>query len=204
TTTSTTLSVRAFSKPPTCRTRRSQSSGTRVRGGSTRSCTTSSSAPPRRATSSRARRSAPRCSLSAHSCSNASTSARTLPPSFGVSPDRGLFKCFGCGEGGDAIAFVKKVEQVDFVGAIEWLADRFNVQLEYEESSPEEDRKRRHRERLYALLERAAGFYERYLWESETAAHAREYLASRGLGEEVCREFRLGLAPREPTLARRA
>src|SRR6185369_5700959 len=52
-------------------------------------------------------------------------------PSFGVTPDRGTFKCFGCGEGGDAITFVEKKENVDFVGAIEWLADRFGVQLEY-------------------------------------------------------------------------
>ena len=61
-------------------------------------------------------------------------------PSFGVSPDRGTFKCFGCGEGGDAIAFVEKKENLDFVGAIEWLGDRFGVQLEYEETSPEQDR----------------------------------------------------------------
>jgi DNA primase len=56
-------------------------------------------------------------------------------PSFGVSPDRGSFKCFGCGEGGDAIAFVEKLENLDFVGAIEFLADRFNVPIEYEETS---------------------------------------------------------------------
>src|SRR6266511_3188806 len=72
-------------------------------------------------------------------------------PSFGVSPDRGTFKCFGCGEGGDAIAFVEKLEGVDFVGAIEWLADRFNVPLEYEDASPAADAARRHRERLHAL-----------------------------------------------------
>src|SRR4029079_14858016 len=47
-------------------------------------------------------------------------------PSFGVSPERGSFKCFGGGEGGDAIAFVGKLENLDFVGAIEFLADRFN------------------------------------------------------------------------------
>ena len=63
-------------------------------------------------------------------------------PSFSVSPDRGTFKCFGCGEGGDAIAFVEKIEQVDFVGAIESLANRFGVQLEYEEISPEAERAR--------------------------------------------------------------
>ena len=82
-------------------------------------------------------------------------------PSFGVSPDRGSFKCFGCGEGGDAIAFVEKLENLDFVGAIEFLADRFNVPLEYEESSPEQDRQRRQRERLFALLEQATSHPER-------------------------------------------
>jgi len=116
-------------------------------------------------------------------------------PSFGVTPDRGTFKCFGCGEGGDAITFVEKKENVDFVGAIEWLADRFGVQLEYEETSPEQDRARKRRERLFQLLDRAATFYERYLWESESAAAARAYLEERGLHEAACREFRLGLAP---------
>src|SRR5262245_65718591 len=69
-------------------------------------------------------------------------------PSFTVTPARGTFKCFGCGEGGDAISFVEKIEQVDFVGAIEHLAKRFGVELEYEEISPEAERSRRRRARL--------------------------------------------------------
>ena len=125
-------------------------------------------------------------------------------PSFTVSPARGTFKCFGCNEGGDAIAFVEKLEQVDFVGAIEVLAQRFGVQIEYEEISPEADRARKRKERLTQLMERATSFYERVLWDSEQGAFAREYLASRGLGEEVCRQFRLGYAPGGPTLTRRA
>ncbi len=125
-------------------------------------------------------------------------------PSFGISPDRGTFKCFGCGEGGDAIAFVEKQENLDFVGAIEWLADRFGVRLEYEETSPEQDRARKLRERLFQLLDRAGTFYERYLWESDSGAFARDYLRSRGLLEEICREFRLGLAPGGAALARAA
>jgi DNA primase len=125
-------------------------------------------------------------------------------PSFTVSPARGTFKCFGCNEGGDAIAFVEKMEQVDFVGAIEALAQRFGVQLEYEEISPEAEQARRRKERLTQLMERATAFYERVLWESEQGALAREYLASRGLGDEVCRQFRLGYAPGGPTLTRRA
>lgn len=125
-------------------------------------------------------------------------------PSFGVSPDRGTFKCFGCGEGGDAITFVEKQENLDFVGAIEWLANRFGVRLEYEEQSPEQDQARRRRERLFHLLDRAAAFYERCLWEADAGALARDYLASRGLREEVCREFRLGYAPGGSALARAA
>jgi DNA primase len=125
-------------------------------------------------------------------------------PSFTVSPARGTFKCFGCGEGGDAITFVEKTENVDFVSAIELLARRFGVELEYEEASPEQEQKRRRDDRLRALLERAAEFYLRVLWDSELGAPAREYLASRGLGEEVCREFRLGYAPGAARLASRA
>jgi DNA primase len=125
-------------------------------------------------------------------------------PSFTVSPARGTFKCFGCGEGGDAITFVEKIENLDFVGAIEHLARRFGVELEYEEASPEQEQKRRREDRLRALLERAAEFYARVLWESEAAAGARDYLTSRGLGEEICREFRLGYAPGGARLASRA
>ncbi len=125
-------------------------------------------------------------------------------PSFTVSPARGTFKCFGCGEGGDAITFVEKTENVDFVGAIELLARRFGVELEYEEASPEQEQKRRHEDRLRALLERAAEFYSRVLWESDAGAGAREYLASRELGDEICREFRLGYAPGGARLASRA
>ena len=62
----------------------------------------------------------------------------------------------------------------------------------------------RKRDRLRALLEQAAVFYERTLWDSQDGASARQYLESRGLGEEVCREFRLGLSPAGATLARKA
>src|SRR3954447_26779993 len=60
-------------------------------------------------------------------------------PSFSVTPDRGFYHCFGCGKGGDAIRFVQETENLDFAGAIEWLAERFCVPLEYEDSSPQAD-----------------------------------------------------------------
>jgi DNA primase len=125
-------------------------------------------------------------------------------PSFSVNPQDKLYYCFGCGAGGDIISFVRETEQLDFAQAVEWLADRFRVTLEYEESSPERDAARSRRERLLALLEQATSFYERYLWDSEAGGPARAYLEGRGLGEEVCREYRLGLAPGGATLARKA
>ncbi len=125
-------------------------------------------------------------------------------PSFSVSPDRGTYHCFGCGVGGDSISFVRETESLDFVGAIEWLAERFRVPLEYEDASPEADAKRHRRQRLYALLDQAAGFYERVLWETPAGEGVREYLTSRGLGEEVCREFRLGLSPAGAKLSKGA
>src|SRR5207237_9995733 len=125
-------------------------------------------------------------------------------PSFSVSPEKGTYYCFGCQRGGDAISFVEETEGVDFVGAIEWLAQRFSIPLEYEEASPEQDAKRRRRERLYAVLDAAASFYGRYLCESHAGAEARAYLEGRGLAEDVCREHQLGLTARASAPAPKA
>ncbi len=116
-------------------------------------------------------------------------------PSFSVNPVDKLFYCFGCGKGGDLVAFVRETENLDFVGAIEWLADRFRVPLEYEEASPGHDEARRRRERLHAVLDQTAAYFERLLWDGPAGAPVREYLAERGLGEEIAKEFRLGLSP---------
>ncbi|MGZ4282177.1 MAG: DNA primase [Gaiellaceae bacterium] len=125
-------------------------------------------------------------------------------PSFSVNPVEKLFHCFGCGKGGDIITFVRETEQLDFAEAVEWLAERHRVTLEYEESSPERDAERSRRERLLALLEQATAYYERCLWDSPGGEPARAYLESRSLGEETCREYRLGLAPGGQSLARKA
>jgi DNA primase len=116
-------------------------------------------------------------------------------PSFSVNPVDKLYYCFGCGKGGDVISFVRESENVDFVGAVEWLAERFRVTLEYEEASPKVEADRRRRERLYALLEQTTAYFERLLWEGDAGEPVRAYLAGRGLGEAVSKEFRLGLSP---------
>src|SRR5512132_3687308 len=116
-------------------------------------------------------------------------------PSFGINPAEKLYYCFGCGEGGDAFKFVQETEGVGFAGALEYLADRYGIQLEVVEEDPAAAERRRERERLLELLERTAAFYVRYLWESSEAAGARSYLAERGLDEGTLREFRVGYAP---------
>ncbi|HZT16556.1 MAG TPA: DNA primase [Gaiellaceae bacterium] len=125
-------------------------------------------------------------------------------PSFSVNPVDKLYYCFGCHAKGDMITFVRETQGLDFVGAIEWLADRFRIPLEYEQSSPDQEARRARTARLYALLEQAAVYYSRVLWESEIGSLARDYLKGRGLGEEICREFRLGLALGGDALTRRA
>lgn len=116
-------------------------------------------------------------------------------PSFSVNADEGFYHCFGCGAGGDAFSFVMETEGVDFVGAMETLAQRYGVELQVADEDPQAAERRRHRERLLELLDRAAQFYERWLWDSKEAAPAREYLASRGFDDATLREFRVGYAP---------
>jgi DNA primase len=116
-------------------------------------------------------------------------------PSFSVNAVDKLYHCFGCGKGGDAISLVRELEQLDFAEAIAWLADRFHVELEYEEVSPQVEEKRRRLDRMHAVLEQATSYYERHLWEGPAGEPVRAYLENRGLREPICREFRLGLSP---------
>ena len=122
-------------------------------------------------------------------------------PSFSVNAADKLYHCFGCGKGGDVISFVRETENLEFVEAVEWLAERFRVQLEYEELSPHVEEGRRRRDRLHALLDQAAAFYERRLWDAAAGRSAREYLASRGLGRRYAGSS--GWASRRATGSRR-
>jgi DNA primase len=125
-------------------------------------------------------------------------------PSFSVNPGQGLYYCFGCHRGGDLISFVRETQGLDFAGAIEWLAERFRVPLEHEEVSPEQAARRDRRARLQDLLEQAAAYYERALWETEVGSFARDYLKGRGFSEAIARDFRLGLSLGGNSLSRKA
>jgi DNA primase len=116
-------------------------------------------------------------------------------PSFSVDAQEKLYHCFGCGVGGDTIKFVEEKEGLGFAEAVELLAERYGVELEREREDPRAEAKRQQRRRLSELLDRTASFYAAYFWDSDEAGKAREYLAQRGLGEEVLRAFDVGYAP---------
>jgi DNA primase len=118
-------------------------------------------------------------------------------PSFTVSADKGLYYCFGCSEGGDVLRFIEKMENLTFAEAVEQLAERFRVPIEYERDGQPDPAKKDRESRLLQLTDKAATFYQRYLWETQVGQAARNYLAARGLGREVCDHFRVGLSPDE-------
>src|SRR4051812_18386574 len=116
-------------------------------------------------------------------------------PSFSVNAENKLYYCFGCGASGDALTFVQQADGFDFRESVEFLAEKYGVELKRDQEDPEEEANRKRRERLLALVDRATAYYERTLWTSAEAGKARAYLAERGLGDEVLRTFRVGYAP---------
>ncbi len=110
-------------------------------------------------------------------------------PSFMVSPERGTFMCFGCGEKGDIFTFVEKMDGIDFSAALKQLADRAGVKIVRASRAPEQKEKN---ERLYEACEAAASFFEREL---KKHPDVLKYLASRGVSSESIASWRLGYAP---------
>jgi DNA primase len=119
-------------------------------------------------------------------------------PSFSVSPSKGVFYCFGCGKGGDAITFLREMESLTYVEAIERLAQASGVQLRLEGDSPAERRAAAHRKALYRANEEASTLFRRMLTEGREAEDARAYVTERGLTPEALETFELGYAPGYP------
>lgn len=116
-------------------------------------------------------------------------------PSMTVSPVRQTFKCFACGEGGDAVSFVRKYENLSFVDAIRKLADRAGIPLIEEQYDPQEDARRRRRMGLIEVHKMAQEYFHSLLKRSTLAQHAREYLNKRGYGSEMAARWMVGWAP---------
>ncbi len=113
-------------------------------------------------------------------------------PSFHVHPDRGFFKCFGCGIGGDVIAFVQKMENVPFSDAVRLLGSKAGIQLEPE--NPFAARARTEREAIYEANRIAAAYFARML-ETNAGRRARAYCDERGISKSTLEKFTLGYAP---------
>ena len=101
-------------------------------------------------------------------------------PSFYVNPARQSFHCLGCGKGGDAISFVRESENLPFMEAVRKLAGRAGITIREEEADPEADKQRKSKGRILDLHREAADFFHQQLLKSPDAAHARDYLKTRG------------------------
>ena len=115
-------------------------------------------------------------------------------PSFSVNPQNGFYHCFGCGKSGDVITFVRETEALDFVEAVERLAQRAGVTLTYEQGGAAAGRQAGERQRLLAAHAEAADFYRAQLAEPGASA-GREFLTARGFDEAAWSRFGVGFAP---------
>jgi DNA primase len=124
--------------------------------------------------------------------------------SFSVHAGNQFFHCFGCNAGGDVFTFIQKIENITFPEAVRVVAEKLGIPMpKVTYSSPEEARQAKHRGSLLDIHERACTFFQEQLKRPE-AAHAREYLHTRGLNAQTIAEFRIGFAPESGFLLRDA
>lgn len=120
-------------------------------------------------------------------------------PSFNVNPARQFFYCFGCGEGGSAIGFVQKYENLPFIDAVKKLASRAGVHIIEEAYDPKAEQRRRSKSRLIELHNAAAEFFHQLVRKSPDAQIARDYLKKRGFNKETAERWLIGWMPENPT-----
>ena len=117
-------------------------------------------------------------------------------PSFSVNPARNIYKCFGCGRGGDSIDFLKEHEHLTYPETLRWLAERYQIEIEEEEVSPEQKEARDRRESLYIVTAFAAEWYaEQLLKSDEGRSVGLAYYKERGFRENTIEEFGMGWCP---------
>lgn len=112
-------------------------------------------------------------------------------PSFSIKQDGQFFKCFGCGESGNVINFIRKVENVDFLTAVEILCKNAGMQMPTNADSEEMQKKKRERDKVYQVLKASTEFYHNNLKNSPNSLQA-QYLKKRGISEEMIEKFQIG------------
>src|SRR5882757_812120 len=119
-------------------------------------------------------------------------------PSFTVSPAKEIYKCFGCGRSGNTISFLMEHEKYSYVEALRWLANKYNVEIEETESSPEVKQQQQVAESLHIINSFAQKYFSTILFDSEEGQEiALSYLKERGFREDIIRKFQLGYCLQE-------
>lgn len=114
-------------------------------------------------------------------------------PSFYVSPAKGIFKCFGCGEAGDVVKFLMKHEHYTYPEALHWLADKYHIEIKEEEQTPEEKLRQTERDGLFHVSEFAQKYFADLLFNDEMGrAVGLSYFHHRGMSDEIIKRFGLG------------
>lgn len=116
-------------------------------------------------------------------------------PSFNVNPSRNIFKCFGCGKGGDAVSFLREHENMSFEDAIRWIAKKYNLQLEEIQLSEDNIQERLLQDSLYLVNDFATDFFQRQMLETDLGRSlALQYFKERGFLDDTIQKFALGWA----------
>ncbi len=115
-------------------------------------------------------------------------------PSFSVNPEKGIYKCFGCGAGGDSISFLMKLQNQSFMEVITELAQKFGLEMPNTGFSSE---KAELKKQIYEVNQKAAHFYSQQLKNNQEALKAKEYLNNRDLSDAILTEYQIGYAPKQ-------
>ncbi len=117
-------------------------------------------------------------------------------PSFTVSPAKGIFKCFGCGKGGNSVNFIMEHESLSYPEALKWLAKKYNIEVKEEEETEEQKQLKDERESMMIVSGFAQKYFTRFLWdENEGRTIGLSYLRERGIRDEIIKKFELGFCP---------
>ena len=116
-------------------------------------------------------------------------------PSFTVSPNKGIYKCFGCGKGGNSVNFVMEHEQFSYPEALRYLAKKYGIKIEEKQLSPEQDLERQRQDSLFIINDFAVNYYHDNLMNSDIGKSVGlSYFKQRGFREETIKKFQLGFA----------
>ena len=117
-------------------------------------------------------------------------------PSFNVNPARNIYKCFGCGRGGDPVNFLMEHEHLSFPESLRWLANKYGIEIEEVELTPEEKEEQQLADSLYIANQFARDFFQEQLFETDRGKSlGLSYFKKRGFREDIIRKFGLGYAP---------